>query len=227
MQELDDLPVVHKPKQVKRIRRRRPSNHSDDGGSAPLPLPSLPPIPFENPKKAIIRCESIEATKPQLHLQQRQFEVPHLEHRYVDLVQVRYDKVLLGSRCTLDEQPTNEEGITMLSEADVSRKLYVYNATNWEHRITISAPKPLWDIAWAQGKIVCITNSGGQRQLLVMDEYGKTISTAENFHYPVSVFVNVTSQVFYVADEERGVFQSTNDGASWYYFIYYKFLQNT
>ena len=122
------------------------------------------------------------------------FTVDQLKEQYVDILSVLNDKILVSFRYLVHLFIYNHEG-RHLSTIAISGDELVQDAT--------------WTIS---GNIVYTTTYS--HIVVVMSESGRVITTHTHLTKPFYFSVS-NDGIIYLADWERGVYQSTNDGLSW------------
>ena len=99
----------------------------------------------------------------------------------------------------------------LISSGDFELSIYTYDGL-FLSNITISGSNSLLDATWTPyGNIVYATDS---TEVMVISESGQIIATHNQLTQPQLFSVSI-DDIIYLADLQKGVYQSTDDGISW------------
>ena len=94
------------------------------------------------------------------------------------------------------------------------RKLYIYEHQKYKSTIPINGEEKLYDATWTPGGNIMYTTHES-KQVVVISESGKFISKSADLAKPRLLSISY-DKIIYLADFEKGVFESTNDDSQWF-----------
>ena len=102
----------------------------------------------------------------------------------------------------------------LVSQANLT-ELFIYSREGRHlSTITINDNEKLFDVTWTPRGNILYTTDFPSNKVVVMSESGKVITTHTQMTDPRYLSVS-NDDVVYLADFQRGVYQSTDDGVSW------------
>ena len=123
------------------------------------------------------------------------FTVDQLKGKWINILSVFNDKLLVS-----------RDGIS---------RLFIYNREgHYLSTIALSNDDQVRDASWTpRGNIVYTTASGSK--VVVISESGEIITANTQMTYAQNLSVSKDGVIYLIADRKTGVYQSTDDGASW------------